>query len=49
MGMRFIAAGASRNAACALNAAQLRSGLQSYELCLLTKGQRLLSQLEPPM
>ena len=47
--MRLIHADASRNMARALDAAHLRSTVEGYEPCFETKGQRLPSQLEPPM
>ncbi len=49
MGMRLIHTVTSRNAARALDAAQLRSRIEGYEPCFETKGQWLPSQLEPPM
>jgi len=49
MGMRLIHAAASRNAARALDAAQLRSRIDGYEPCFETTGQWLPGQLEPPM
>jgi len=49
VGMRHIHAVTSRNAARALDAAQLRSRIESHEPCSETKGQWLPSQLEPPM
>ncbi len=49
MGMRLIHTVTSRNAARALDAAQLRSRIDGYEPCFETKGQWLPSQLESPM
>jgi hypothetical protein len=49
VGMCLIHASASRNAARALDAAQLRSRIEGYEPCFETKGQWLPSQLESPM
>ena len=49
MGMLLIHDGTSRNAARALDAAHLRSGIETYEPCLETLGQWLPSRLESPM
>lgn len=49
MSMRLIYVVTSRNAARALDAAQLRSRIEGYEPCLDTKGQWLPSPLESPM
>jgi hypothetical protein len=48
VGTRLIHADANRNAVCALDAAHLRSMVEGYE-SFGTTGQRLPSQLEPPM
>jgi hypothetical protein len=48
VGTQLIHADASRNAACALDAAHLRSMLEGYEF-FEARGQWLPSRLEPPM
>lgn len=49
MGMRLIHDVTSRHAARALDAAHLRSGLETYEPGCETLGQWLPSRLESPM
>lgn len=49
MGMRLIHDVMSRNAARALDAAHLRSGIETYEPCFETLGQWLPSRLESPV
>ena len=49
MGMLLIHDGTSRNAARALDAARLRSGIETYEPCFGALDQWLPNRLESPM